>query len=137
MPKCCGVEQEQRRHILVFKFDFPSSFGILFFQNTLTYFSMLRSQRITTIIGYYQIWKMCVHKVLILITSALLFIQSLGLCVLWSRPHEWEYIMYMRNLFLLPFFVVERDDKFVKMGWGGVSVFLLCLVSIIEKGKNW
>ena len=49
--------------------------------------------------------------------------------------------MYMRNLFLLPFLVVvivERDDKFVKMGWGGKSsgTFIMLSVNNRKGGKN-
>ena len=114
------------RHILVFQNLFPSpcSFSIWFhfFKNTLTYFFMLRSQRktTTTIIGYYQIRKLCVLIPMTFNSLTSLFIQNIGLYVLLSRPHDRKYIMYMRNLFLLPSFfnrvVVERDDKFVKMG---------------------
>ena len=68
-----------------------------------------------------------------------------------NKPHEWKYIMYMRNLFLLPFvalvlvFDLKRGmTNLLKMGWGGkesITVvvwcfFLLCLVSIIEKGEQ-
>jgi hypothetical protein len=97
------------------------SYLVSLFQNTLTYFFMLRSQRITTpIIVYYQIRKLCVLKPMTFNSLTSLFIQNIGLSVLLSRPHDRKYIMYMRNLFLLPSLfnrvVVERDDKFVKMG---------------------
>ena len=48
--------------------------------------------------------------------------------------------MYMRNLFLLPFLVVvivERDDKFVKMGWGGKSgTFIMLSVNNRKRGEE-
>ena len=47
--------------------------------------------------------------------------------------------MYMRNLFLLPFLVVvivERDDKFVKMGWGGKSGTFIMLSVNNRKGER-
>ena len=151
------IKEIMGRHILVFQNLFPSpcSFSIWFhfFKNTLTYFFMLRSQRktTTTIIGYYQIRKLCVLIPMTFNSLTSLFIQNIGLYVLLSRPHDRKYIMYMRNLFLLPFVVLlqwsieKRDDKFVKDGVGWQRehrtvvvwcFFLLCLVSIIEKGEE-
>ena len=114
------------------------------FQNTLTYFFMLRSQRITTpIIGYYQIRKSCVLKPMTFNSLTSLFIQNIGLCVLLSRPHDRKYIMYMRNLFLLPSLfnrrvIVERDDKFVKMGqgWKIAAVYMCVFIMLSVNNSN-